>query len=88
MSPILAQLIGKKITSVRPLNDCELHYEGDGATDGLLIEVAGGVAAVLVINRTLDCDEFPSDECWTEMTVRTADGDEVDLVDGETQATN
>jgi hypothetical protein len=85
MNARLKNLVGKRITGIRPLNSRELRYEGEGTMDGIIIEL-GSSGCIVICNKTLDCDEFPDDECWTEVTLRTGDGTGVNLITGEAVA--
>lgn len=76
MNRTLKRLVGKEITAVRPLNAIELNC--NGAASGLLIEVDGGCALVIV-SKTLDGDER------IEASFSTIDGYSVNLVTGETK---
>jgi len=83
MDKRLKNLAGKRITGVRPLKPMELFCES--AEDGILIDL-GSSGCIVICNKTLDCDEFPSDEWWTEVTLRTGDGTGVNLITGEAVA--
>jgi hypothetical protein len=85
MDRLIKNLVGKRITGIRPLNPVELIYEGEEATDGILIDL-GSSGCIVICNKTMDCDEFPDDTCWTEVSLRTGDGTRVNLITGEAVA--
>jgi hypothetical protein len=84
MDARLKNLVGKRITGIRPLKPVELMYEGEEATGGILIDF--GTSCIVICNKTMDCDEFPSDDDWTEVTLRMGDGTNVNLITGEAVA--
>lgn len=83
MDARLTKLVGKRITGIRPLKPMELLCES--AEDGILIDL-GSSGCIVICNKTMDCDEFPDDTCWTEVTLRTGDGSGVNLITGEAVA--
>ena len=85
MNRLLKNLVGKRITGIRPLNPVELIYEGEEAEDGILIDL-GSSGCIVICNKTMDCDEFSSDDDWTEVSLRTGDGTRVNLITGEAVA--
>jgi len=85
MDARLKNLVGKRITGIRPLKPVELFYEGEEATDGILIDL-GSSGCIVICNKTMDCDEFPSDDDWTEVSLRMGDGTQVNLITGEAVA--
>jgi hypothetical protein len=70
-------LVGKKIQAARPLNYAELRYEN--AVAGVILEL-GLAGAIVIVEKTLDSEEFPSDACWTEARWMKMDGSDVDLM--------
>jgi hypothetical protein len=69
-------LVGKRIQAARPLNYAELRYED--AVAGVILDL-GMAGAIVIVQKTLDSEEFPSDECWTEARWMKMDGSDVDL---------
>jgi hypothetical protein len=55
-----------------------LHCEGNGAYAGILLDL-GRAGAIVIVQKTLDDDECPSDDYWTEARWMTNDGRDVDL---------
>jgi len=85
MDRLLKNLVGKRITGIRALKPVKLFYEGEEATDGILIDL-GSSGCIVICNKTMDCDEFPSDDDWTEVSLRMGDGTGVNLITGEAVA--
>lgn len=74
----LDQLAGARITEARTLNRAELLWEGNGAYAGAVLSLSNG-DAIVIVSKTLDDDEYPSDECWTEARWQTIGGESLDL---------
>lgn len=72
------RLVGKRIQAARPLSTAELRAEGNGAFAGVILEL-GMAGAIVIVQKTLDSEEFPDDECWTEARWQLMDGSDVDL---------
>jgi len=47
----LRQMVGKRITKVRGLNESELRIEG--ADSGVIVEIDGGLQAIIVIDKAV-----------------------------------
>ena len=74
----LDRLVGKRIQAARPLTTEELWAEGNGAFAGVILEL-GLAGAIVIVQKTLDSEEFPSDEYWTEARWMTNGHGDVDL---------